>query len=60
VMTRCGLAIAPANARSIVKQYAHVVTAAAGGHGAVREAAELILSAQGQLDVVIERYLNNA
>ena len=58
VMTRCGLAIAPANARPVVKKRAHAVTAAAGGHGAVREAAELLLAAQGKLDGLVAAYLD--
>ncbi|WP_428826869.1 KdsC family phosphatase [Azonexus sp. IMCC34842] len=57
-MTRCGLAIAPANARPIVKERAHAVTDAGGGHGAVREAIELILSAQGKLDAAFAPYLD--
>jgi len=57
-MTRCGLAIAPANARPIVKARAHTVTDAGGGHGAVREAIELILSAQGKLDAAFAPYLD--
>lgn len=58
VMTRCGLAIAPANARPIVKEYAHTVTYASGGHGAVREAIELILAAQGKLETAFAPYLD--
>jgi 3-deoxy-D-manno-octulosonate 8-phosphate phosphatase (KDO 8-P phosphatase) len=57
-MTQCGLAIAPANARAIVKEYAHAVTDAAGGHGAVREAIEFILAAQGKLDAAFAPYLD--
>lgn len=57
-MTQCGLAIAPANARPIVKARAHAVTDAGGGHGAVREAIELILSAQGKLDAAFAPYLD--
>lgn len=57
-MTRCGLAIAPANARPIVKQHAHMVTTAAGGHGAVREAIEFILLAQDKLDAAFAPYLD--
>jgi 3-deoxy-D-manno-octulosonate 8-phosphate phosphatase (KDO 8-P phosphatase) len=56
-MTRCGLAIAPANARTIVKERAHTVTEASGGKGAVREAVELILAAQGKLDAAFAPYL---
>ena len=57
-MTLCGLAIAPANARLIVKDHAHMLTAAAGGHGAVREAIEFILTAQGKLDAAFAPYLD--
>lgn len=57
-MTQCGLAIAPANARPIVKERAHAVTDAGGGHGAVREAVELILAAQGKLDAAFAPYLD--
>ena len=56
-MSRCGLAIAPANARPIVKERAHVVTEAGGGRGAVREAIELILAAQDKLDAAFAPYL---
>ncbi len=48
VMKRSGFAVAVANAVSEVKQIAHYVTKKKGGRGAVREAVELILKAQGQ------------
>lgn len=57
-MTRCGLAIAPANARPVVKERAHMVTEASGGKGAVREAIEFLLAAQGKLDAAFAPYLN--
>ncbi len=47
-MRACGLAIAVANARPEVAAAAHWQTQAAGGHGAAREAAELILGAQAR------------
>lgn len=50
VMTRCGLAIAVANAHTFVKQQAHWQTTAKGGNGAVREVCELLLASQGLLD----------
>jgi 3-deoxy-D-manno-octulosonate 8-phosphate phosphatase (KDO 8-P phosphatase) len=56
-MTRCGLAIAPANARPIVKERAHLVTEASGGNGAVREAIEFILAAQDKLEAAFAPYL---
>jgi 3-deoxy-D-manno-octulosonate 8-phosphate phosphatase (KDO 8-P phosphatase) len=56
VMRRVGLAIATANARPEVKRAAHHVTAAAGGRGAVREIAELLLEAQGLWSDILKRY----
>jgi len=57
-MSRCGLAIAPANARPVVSERAHLVTAASGGRGAVREAAEFILAAQNKLAAAFAPYLD--
>ena len=56
-MALCGLAIAPANARPIVKERVHAITEASGGHGAVREAIEFILNAQGKLEAAFAPYL---
>lgn len=56
VMHRVGLAIATANARPEVKREAQFVTRATGGHGAVREAVELILQAQGRWREILDRY----
>jgi len=47
VMRRCGVSVAVANAVFEVKQIADYVTVRRGGQGAVREAVELILQAQG-------------
>ena len=58
-MTRCELAIAPANARPIVKEHAHLITEASGGQGAVREAIEFILTSQGQFDAALAPYLDS-
>ena len=57
-MTLCGLAIAPANARPIVKEHAHIITETSGGQGAVREAIEFILAAQGKLEAAFAPYLD--
>ena len=59
VMAHCGLALAPANARPVVRERAHLVTVCAGGHGAVREAAELLLAAQGKLEGIFASYLGD-
>jgi 3-deoxy-D-manno-octulosonate 8-phosphate phosphatase (KDO 8-P phosphatase) len=56
VMNRVGLSIAPANARTEVKRSAMHVTQAGGGHGAVREAIELLLDAQGHWAKLLEKY----
>ncbi len=50
IMSRCGLAIAVANAHTFVKQHAHWETSARGGQGAVREVCELLLDAQDLLN----------
>src|SRR5947208_1023094 len=47
IMRRVGLSFATANARSETKHAANVVTDAAGGAGAVREAVEIMLKARG-------------
>ena len=56
IMRRVGFAIAPANSRPEVKAAAHLVTAAAGGEGAVREVAELLLRAQGKWPEILKKY----
>lgn len=56
VLRRAGLAFAVANAHPAVQATAHYVTARAGGHGAVREMAELLLAARGALDGMIADY----
>jgi len=57
VMRRCGFAIAVANARDEVKEEAHWVTPHAGGDGAIRDAIEYILRAQGSWNAVVKQYL---
>jgi 3-deoxy-D-manno-octulosonate 8-phosphate phosphatase (KDO 8-P phosphatase) len=56
VMRRVGFAIAVANARPEVKREAHYVTDATGGNGAVREAIEIILDAQGFWSEILQKY----
>jgi len=57
VMRNCGLAIAVANARAEVKAAAHYVTPRAGGEGALRDATEYILKAQGKWKRVLSEYI---
>ena len=56
VLSACGLAVAPANARPEVKQAADWVTRARCGEGAVREAAEFLLKAQNRWEHIIAKY----
>jgi 3-deoxy-D-manno-octulosonate 8-phosphate phosphatase (KDO 8-P phosphatase) len=57
VMRHCGLAVAVPNAREEVKDEAHFITDHAGGDGALRDAVEYILKAQGKWDQVVEEYI---
>ena len=56
-LQRAGLAVAVADAVADVRAAAHVVTKAAGGHGAVRECVELLLRAQGVWDTVYRAFV---
>jgi 3-deoxy-D-manno-octulosonate 8-phosphate phosphatase (KDO 8-P phosphatase) len=57
LLTRVGLAVGVGNGHEVLRRYVHYVTRQPGGAGAVRETIELILSAQGKWDAVIEHYL---
>jgi 3-deoxy-D-manno-octulosonate 8-phosphate phosphatase (KDO 8-P phosphatase) len=57
VMWNCGLSIAVANAREEVKRDAHYVTKHSGGDGALRDAAEFILKAQGKWKQAVAEYI---
>lgn len=56
LLSRVGLALAPANAVPEVQQQVHYVTSRMGGHGAVREAVDLILEAKGKLTTLLNKY----
>jgi len=53
----CGLAIAVKNARAEVKREAHYVTPHEGGDGALRDAVEYALKAQGEWKSVVDEYI---
>ena len=57
VMRHVGLSISVPDSPQIVREYSDYVTQRRGGHGAVREACELIMSAQGTLDAQLAPYL---
>ena len=56
VLRRAVVAVAVANGVAETKAVAHYVTKSAGGHGAVREVAELILKAQNKWTRLIAEY----
>jgi len=56
VLKRVGLPIAVANAVAEVRAAARLVTVVAGGQGAVREVAELVLKARGEWDGLVSKY----
>ncbi len=55
-LKRAGLAVTIAQAVPEAKALAHYVTKAAGGHGAVREIAEMILKAQSKWAALVAEY----
>ena len=58
VITRVGLAGAPADAAAEVLSHVHWTSAMGGGRGAVREFIEMVLKAQQRWDGIIGEYLN--
>jgi 3-deoxy-D-manno-octulosonate 8-phosphate phosphatase (KDO 8-P phosphatase) len=56
-MRAVGLSIAVKNARPEVKKEAHYITPHAGGDGALRDAVEFILKAQGKWKRIVEAYI---
>ena len=59
VLKRVGLPLAVANAVEEVKRLAVYTTQASGGHGAVREAVEMLLRAQGRWEEAVRVYLED-
>lgn len=55
ILRRAGLAVAVENAVPEVKKAAHYVTKARAGHGAIREAVELILKSKGIWEAMIDK-----
>ncbi|MEN6309176.1 MAG: HAD hydrolase family protein [Anaerohalosphaeraceae bacterium] len=57
LLRRVGFAAVPAQGVEEIKPYAHYVTRAAGGDGAVAEVIEYLLRQTGRWEQLIERYL---
>jgi 3-deoxy-D-manno-octulosonate 8-phosphate phosphatase (KDO 8-P phosphatase) len=58
LLTRVGLGVCVANADKFVRKHSHFQTKNVGGSGAVREAIELILTAQGKWEGIVKSYLH--
>ena len=58
VMRRVALAVSVPEAPQIVRSLSHYVTQRQGGHGAVREVCELLMSSQNTLDAQLAPYLS--
>jgi 3-deoxy-D-manno-octulosonate 8-phosphate phosphatase (KDO 8-P phosphatase) len=57
VLRVVGMPVAVANATKEIKEVASIHLTRAGGYGAVREFAELLLTARGEWTAVVERYV---
>ena len=55
VLRACGLSACPADALDYMKKEADIVTQSKGGEGVVREVADLVLAAKGELDAILKR-----
>lgn len=53
VFNKCGMSVCPSDTVSYVKDEADLVTRAKGGRGVMREAADLVLAAQGFFDKLL-------
>ena len=60
VLSRVGLATAPADAADEVRSRVHWVTNSKGGSGAARELIEMILRAQGRWEALLATYVTEA
>lgn len=58
LLKRVGLSITVPQAPVIIREYADLITTLNGGKGAVREACETILQAQGKYQTVTENYFS--
>jgi 3-deoxy-D-manno-octulosonate 8-phosphate phosphatase (KDO 8-P phosphatase) len=57
ILKRVGLAVGVKDGSELVRRHIHYCTREPGGHAAVREVVELILSAQGKWTRVVKRFL---
>jgi 3-deoxy-D-manno-octulosonate 8-phosphate phosphatase (KDO 8-P phosphatase) len=57
LLKRVGLAVCVSDGDEFLRRHVHMWTQRRGGRGAVREAIELILTAQGKWDAILKSYL---
>ncbi len=57
ILERVGLAVGVGDGDPVLRRHVHYSTRSRGGYGAVREAIELILAAQGKLKGILEEFL---
>lgn len=57
IMLKVGLAIATKDAHPMVKEYSHWITPSAGGRGAARDLAEMMMHSQGTYESEMLKYL---
>jgi 3-deoxy-D-manno-octulosonate 8-phosphate phosphatase (KDO 8-P phosphatase) len=53
IFKRAGLCVCPADTFDYVKDQVHLVTYAKGGNGVLREVADLVLSARGEMESIL-------
>jgi len=57
ILIRCGLGATPNDAREYIKKYVDYITPSQGGHGALRDFADMILVNQGILEQILNKYI---
>ena len=57
ILSQCGLAVAPNDGMSYVKEHVDMISEKNGGEGVVREVGDLILHSKGLLDGIVRSYL---
>ncbi len=53
-LRNCGLSACPSDAMSYVKEKVDLITQVKGGQGVVREVADLVLAARGEMDKILK------
>ena len=59
ILAHCGLSVAPADGHTAVKERVHYITKAYGGHGVLRELADIILYSQGAYESMINTLISD-